>query len=429
MSFIYEKLWKILVDKNILKTDFAKNARITSATLAKLGKNKNVNMEILDKICNYLQCDIGDIVEYKNTNYLRVVSLFSGIGGIEVAIEKSKIDSKTIFSSEINPQASTSYLANFPNNNLNGDITKISENNIPDHDLLVGGFPCQSFSIAGKRHGFNDTRGTLFFDVARILKFRKPKYVLLENVKNLISHDESRTINTILWSLCELGYTVDFTVINSKESGLPQNRERTYILGILDGKQCKYDIDYRNKKVNLLKNELNRADFKSFNFFNLVKFNNKIRILKDILETNVDEKFYFETKKIHDYLLKNNIKDTFERSSSIEKIIDLPKSVHNDHERQRRVYSINGISPTILARSDTTKIFVSSKNNNGRIRKITPVEAMRAQGFDDDFIIKIRETGVSDTQLYKQAGNAVSPPIIEEILNTLYEIRNGRIHD
>ena len=422
MPFSYDNLWKALIDKGISRTELANNVSITSATLAKLGKDKNVNMDVLDKICSYLGCNIEQVLEHRDTNYLKVVSLFSGIGGFEAAAEKSNLYTKTVFSSEINPQASSSYLANFPNNNLRGDITKINEVDIPIHDLLVGGFPCQSFSIAGKRSGFSDTRGTLFFDILRILKLRKPKFVLLENVKNLISHDDSRTIRTILFSLNDLGYAVDFSVINSKESGLPQNRERTYILGILNGKHSKYDVDYRNKKINELKNDLNKDEFCSLNFFNLVKFNNKIKVLSDILEENVDDKYFFNTKNINSFIINNNIIDNFERSNSIQKIFDIPKYVHNDHERQRRVYSIRGISPTVLARSDTTKIFIENKSGVGRIRKITPIEAMRAQGFEDLFIDNIKSTGVSDAQLYKQAGNAVSPLIVEGILNTLNDV-------
>ena len=129
---------------------------------------------------------------------IRIVSLFSGIGGFELGINNSELKGDVVFASEIDKYAQLSYLSNFKNHNLNGDITIISEKDIPDHDLLVAGFPCQAFSIAGKQKGFDDTRGTLFFDVARILKEKQPKYILLENVKNLVAHDSGNTFKVII---------------------------------------------------------------------------------------------------------------------------------------------------------------------------------------------------------------------------------------
>ena len=211
----------------------------------------------------------------------KVVSLFSGIGGFEAGLDKSSIDYEIVFSSEIDNHAKKSYLSNFPHCNLNGDITKIDEKLIPDHDLLCAGFPCQSFSIAGKRLGFDDTRGTLFFDVYRILKEKKPRIVLLENVKNLVSHDKGNTINIILHKLQELGYFIDFDVLNSKIAGLPQSRERTYIIGVLDFPQEPYFIDSLNKKVNIIKKKLNNEGFNSFNFFSGLSSNSKKLYIED----------------------------------------------------------------------------------------------------------------------------------------------------
>ena len=212
---------------------------------------------------------------------------FSGIGGFEEGLRKSGIPSEIVFSSEIDSFAQKSYIANFSNEHLHGDIKAIDEKDIPDHDLLLAGFPCQSFSIAGKRKGFDDIRGTLFFDIARILSEKKPKYILLENVKNLISHDGSNTIRKILGTLNEIGYTVDFTVINSCEAGVPQNRDRTYICGIYNGAFEKYITDVRSVKANVLKQELNNSEFRGFNFFDKVSFNNKQRFIEDILESDV----------------------------------------------------------------------------------------------------------------------------------------------
>lgn len=353
-------------------------------------------------------------------NNLKVVSLFSGIGGFEVGLQNSIFDSEIVFASEIDFFAQKSYISNFGSKNLYGDIKQINEKNIPKHDLLLAGFPCQSFSIAGKQKGFDDIRGTLFFDIARILKEKKPKYILLENVKNIISHDNSRTITTILEILNQIGYVVDFTIINSVEAGLAQNRDRTYICGILSNKSKKFVADKRNQKVNELKKKLNQVNFKSFNFFNKVNFSNKQQFIENILEKKVSESYYFETPKIMNFLNNYTLDENIKNENKIIKIFDLPKEIHNDLERQRRVYSIKGISPTILARSDTTKILVV-ENGKKRIRKITPLENFYLQGFDKKFVKNIVLVGISPTQMYKQSGNAVSPPVITEILNTFYK--------
>ncbi|SCY26772.1 DNA (cytosine-5-)-methyltransferase [Alkaliphilus peptidifermentans] len=361
----------------------------------------------------------------KKRQKYRVVSLFSGIGGFEEGLKYSNLEAEVIFSSEIDKYAQKSYLANYPNHNLNGDITKIEAKTIPDHDILVGGFPCQAFSIAGKRNGFDDTRGTLFFDIARIIKEKQPKVVFLENVKNLVSHDNFNTIKVILNTLNELGYTVDFTVINSSEMGVPQSRDRTYIVGIKDIiKPQRFKEDYRSRKINKLKQELNNKDFIGFNFFDTLKPINKKIFIKDILEEKVDKKYFIDNEGVKKYLenINININDTKEIMKII-KILDLPREVHNDQERQRRVYSTNGISPTVLARSDSAKILVK-ENGQLKLRKFTPIENFRVQGFEDEFIEKLRNSGVSDTQLYKQSGNAVSPPVIREIFNHIEKFLN-----
>ncbi len=159
-------------------------------------------------------------------------SLFSGIGGFELGIGKK---AKCVGYSEIDKHAISIYQKHFPKHTNYGDITKIDAETLPDFDLLVGGFPCQSFSIAGRRQGFEDTRGTLFFDIARIVRAKQPPLLLLENVKGLLSHDQGRTFTTIISALDELGYDLQWQVLNSKNFGVPQNRERVYIVGHLRG--------------------------------------------------------------------------------------------------------------------------------------------------------------------------------------------------
>lgn len=424
MSISYNRLWKLLVKKKMNKLKLRDDAKICNQTLSKLSKNQYVSLEILERICKNLDCKLEEIVEYipdkkitKNNNTIKIASLFSGIGGFEDGINKSCIKSEVVFASEIEKFARISYEANFPNHNLNGDITKIHEKDIPDHDILIAGFPCQAFSIAGKREGFNDTRGTLFFEVARILNEKKPKIVLLENVENLISHNKSNTIKIILTILNELDYTVDFSIINSSEMGVPQSRSRTFIVGIKDRKTEKFLKDERSLKVNSLKIELNNSKFNGFNFFSNLKYFGENKIISDILEKNVDEKYYYDTLQINKFLSELNI-DNNKKDNKIIKLFDLPKEIHNDQERQRRVHSVNGISPTLLARSDTTKILVGG-DNRYKIRKLTPIENLRTQGFSEEFIHNLLSLGVSDTQLYKQSGNAVSPPVVREIFNLL----------
>ncbi|MFR5189531.1 DNA (cytosine-5-)-methyltransferase [Peptostreptococcus sp.] len=350
-------------------------------------------------------------------NEIKVVSLFSGIGGFEVGLENSMLKYKVVFSSEIDKYASISYLSNFKDNNLSGDITIISEKDIPEHDLLVAGFPCQAFSIAGKRKGFEDTRGTLFFDVARILKEKKPKYILLENVKNLVSHNHGETFKKMINVLNEIGYTLDFSIINSSEAGVPQNRERTYIVGILNKKVDDVLFDTRSYKLQNLKGKL---EYKGFNFFDTLTFNNRQNYIIDIIDDIFDEKYLINGEKITNYLAEIDLNYIKKVNKKIVKVFDLPKDIYNDLERQRRVYSIYGISPTILARSDATKILIE-KGDKYLIRKITPKECFRLQGFKESFIKNIIDnSSISMTQAYKQAGNAVSPPVITGILNHLY---------
>jgi len=354
---------------------------------------------------------------------IKVASLFSGIGGFEEAFKSPKIKHEVVFASEIDKFARIAYKANFPDIELHGDIRDVNEYDVPDHDFLLAGFPCQSFSITGKREGFNDIRGTLFFDIVRILKAKKPKFFLLENVRNLVSHDKNETIKTILQNLSEIGYTIDFEVLNSNRFGVPQNRERTYIVGIRNYPVEEYVIRSENAIVNSMKRWANDNGIRTFNFFKNIIFNDDgdYKVLEDIIieHDEVPDEFYFNSKELNDFLSNTTIKDYETRKNQILKILDLPKEIHNDLERQRRVYSIKGISPTVLARSDSTKILVK-RDNGYTIRKITPLENFLVQGFDKEFVNNIKNAGISNTQLYKQSGNAVSPPVISRIYDLLY---------
>lgn len=166
---------------------------------------------------------------------IKYLSLFSGIGGFEVGIQNSNIEMECVSYAEIDKYAASIYARHFPGHKNLGDVTKIKTEELPDFDLLVGGFPCQAFSVAGKRGGFDDTRGTLFFEIARVLKDKRPKYFLLENVKGLLSHNKGKTFQRILEVLSDMGYLVQWEVLNSKDFGVPQNRERVFIKGYFGG--------------------------------------------------------------------------------------------------------------------------------------------------------------------------------------------------
>lgn len=392
---------------------------------------------------------------------MKICSLFSGIGGIETGFLKVFKNAEIVFSSEIDKKTSAAYELKFQHQPF-GDITKINAKDIPDHDILVGGFPCQSFSVAGKRLGFEEARGTLFFDVARIIKEKKPKLFVLENVKGLLSHDQGKTFTTIISILSDLGYLIDFEILNSKFFNVPQNRERIVIIGLKKNKNNKnkqWNSISPYKKINEIKKYL-ISDFNinTFNFeFPEQKEVNKC--LLDILEDNVDKKYTLPIK--YTEALIQNINDKIKKNISLNEsnVIQMDKCNWNDLDRQRRLYTITGIAPTLLARQDSPKIIVVGKlnmkageqiktvyseeglsptidtaqgghrqvkiliheNNDFYIRKITPLEALRVQGFEDSFYHLLRANKYSDTQIYKMAGNAVTVNVFASIAQQIFK--------
>src|SRR5699024_1293611 len=192
-----------------------------------------------------------------------------------------------------------SYTALYGDEHLHGDITKIEAKHVPDHDVLVGGFPCQAFSVAGKRGGFEDARGTLFFHMARIAKEKQPKVIVAENVKGLVGHDKGKTLDTIVKTLNQIGYRVDFEVLNSKYFGVPQNRERIFIVGVRG--DLGENEDWSNVKGNTIVPRGKRRisgydDVKTFNF-NWHENDTETKRLVDVLEETVDEKYYLSEEK------------------------------------------------------------------------------------------------------------------------------------
>lgn len=313
---------------------------------------------------------------FPNNNNARykMIDLFSGIGGTRLGFHQTN-SVNIVFSSEIDKFAVKTYKANFGETPF-GDITKIDENDIPDHDILVGGFPCQAFSQAGKKLGFEDTRGTLFFEIARIIKKKRPKAFLLENVKNLKSHDKGRTFKVIETTLKKLNYDVQTILFKAKDFGVPQNRERIYIVGFAKDKVSNY------------------KDF-SFPTPSCPKTS-----VGDILELNVDDK----------YTISNALWQGHQRR----------KTEHKEKGNGFGYSLFNENSPytnTISARyyKDGSEILIEQAEKNPR--KITPREAARLQGFPENYIIP-----VSDTQSYKQFGNSVAVPVIFAIAKEIISI-------
>jgi len=303
---------------------------------------------------------------------IKIIDLFAGIGGVRLGFEQAFSGVECVFTSEIDKFAIQTYKANFGEENINGDITLISEKDIPEHDILLAGFPCQPFSQAGLKKGFSDTRGTLFFDIERILIEKKPKAFLLENVKQLKGHEKGQTLKIILEHLRNAGYKVYFDVLKARDFGVPQNRERIFIVGFLD-----QEVDFKFPQPT-----------------------NTETFVGSILENRVDEKYTISDK------------------------------LWEGHQRRKTQNKLNGkgfgyglfntSSPytnTISARyyKDGSEILIEQKGKNPR--KITPREAARLQGYPDSF-----EIPVSNAQAYRQFGNSVCVPVIAAIAK---EIRNA----
>ena len=224
---------------------------------------------------------------------LKFIDIFAGTGGIRLGFERSAsklgIKTKCVFSSEIDKKAAQSYELNFGENPLN-DITKVSESDLPEFDVMLAGFPCQAFSYAGKRKGFADTRGTLFFDVERILKEKKPKYFVLENVRGLTTHDKGRTFQTIMKALRSIGYDVEYLLLNSSNFDVPQNRVRIYILGVLK-KSIKITLNSDLGAADTHKYKIKQRS-EQLGLFEPVGQNKKPRTVSDILEEKAAKKYF-----------------------------------------------------------------------------------------------------------------------------------------
>ncbi len=315
------------------------------------------------------------------------IDLFAGIGGFRFALESFGL--KCVFSSEIDVHAQTTYQANF-SEIPHGDIRKINEAEIPAHDILCAGFPCQAFSISGKQRGFQDNRGTLFFEIARHAKFHQPKVLFLENVKNLERHNDGKTLKTIEEVLQNLGYDVFRQVLNANNFGLPMIRERIYIVAF------RKDLNIRR-----------------FSFPELQTISSS---LKDFLES--------DTKTAKYVINRNDIK-MFERPPLFENLPLKPLQIGiiNKGGQGERIYHELGHAITLSAHGGGVASKTGAYLVNGKIRKLSPRECVRIMGFPEDFQIP-----VSDAQAYKQFGNSMAIPVVKavfaQILETIGE-QNG----
>ncbi|MES5057068.1 DNA (cytosine-5-)-methyltransferase [Bacillus velezensis] len=473
-------------------------------------------------------------------NKLRVMSLFSGIGAFEAALRNIGVEYELVGFSEIDKYAIKSYCAihNVDEQSNFGDVSKIDKKKLPEFDLLVGGSPCQSFSVAGYRKGFEDTRGTLFFQYIDTLKEKKPRYFVFENVKGLINHDKGNTLNIMAESFSEVGYRIDLELLNSKFFNVPQNRERLYIIGVREDliENDEWVVEKgRNDVLSKGKKRLKELNIKSFNF-KWFKQDIVGKRLREILEEYVDEKYYLSEEKTNvlvKQLAKNYqepiVIDTRQRidqrngkgprfyegicptltateQKEPKQVLEPQMIGHIDlkgHDAIKRVYSPDGVSPTLTTmggghrepkiaveyvgninpsgkgmngqvynsnglsptlttnKGEGVKISVPNpeirpvltpereeKRQNGRrfkeddepaftvntidrhgvaigeypkyrIRKLTPLECWRLQAFDEEDFEKALSVGISNSQLYKQAGNSITVTVLESIFKEL----------
>ena len=373
-------------------------------------------------------------------NKIKIGTFFSGIGSPEQAMINLGVDHDVKFACEIDKFARETYLKNFSPDYMYEDVTKLDMKKAPAVDLLVFGFPCQAFSMAGRRGGFDDTRGTLFYDALRYLREHKPRYFIGENVKGLLSHDNGKTFRTIIDCVAKtennqysimpfdnLGYNIHYQVLNTKNFGVPQNRERIFIVGIRDDE----DNDFRFPSPMPLK----------------VK-------LKDILEKVVEEKFFLSQRMVDGIYKSKFMERKPMKIDGICKTLKVggdtpcfkddrvishslyPRTSKTGKGGTGRLQKEDGTSYCLDTgnaqavevmcclteatgnRAGSSSEFLSSVNrihkNTGHIRRLTPIEAERLQGFPDNFT-----SGVSDTQRYKQLGNTITVNVIQAVINNL----------
>lgn len=309
---------------------------------------------------------------------MNVIDLFAGTGAFSLSFGKYN-SVKCVYANDFDKASEKIYKLNHPNTPfLLKDLLEIDVKDIPSHNILCGGFPCQPFSISGKQQGFDDVRSNVFWKILEILEYHKPEYVILENVKNLKSHDKGNTFNTIFNSISKLGYHIKTEILDTcKITDIPQHRERIYIV-------CFRDIEKYNKFE-----------------FEFPQMKNKE--IKYFLEKDVDNKYYYTNKlKVFDEIKKNVVKNIDE---------NILYQYRRFYVRQNK----NNVCPTLTANMGCGGHNVPLLLDNVGIRKLTPRECFNLQGFPSNYQLP----NISDSALYKLAGNAVSVPVIELIVDNI----------
>lgn len=352
---------------------------------------------------------------------MKHVELFSGIGGFRQAMKLLQKDEGVNFDcvaySEIDKDAEKNYKANFDTEGeiAIGDISSFVDDfkkldTLPDFDLLTGGFPCQSFSMMGKQRGFNDTRGTLFFRMLELIKVKKPRYLLLENVKNLRTHDHGNTFRVIIDELKKLGYNVYADLFNSADFDLAQVRNRVYIFAV-SGKNIPSNFYFSYKNI--------YYHFHHLQAKSILHQKNTI----DVLEKNVSNKYYL-SQKIKKTILSNGT-GGYVANSEID--LQIARPLCATMAKMHRACQDNYFSQRFIDSKGTLPYSGGIENaENEAIRRLTPKEALAFQGFDEQFWQNAINAGLADSQLYKQAGNAVSVNVVYAILSYLVAAFNWR---
>lgn len=347
---------------------------------------------------------------------MKYFSMFSGIGGFEYGINKAT-KARCVGFSEIDKYASSIYQKHYPKHRNFGDATTIDTNELEDFDLLVGGFPCQAFSIAGKQLGFCDTRGTLFFEIARVLEDKRPRYFLLENVKGLLSHDKGKTFQTILEVLTSLGYEFEYQVLNSKDFGVPQNRERVFIVGHFGGSSKRKVFPIIRKPGKAIKKIINKGH-DGTNIYSKKGSAVTQKALGGGQGAKTGLYAVPTTTEGNTHAIDTNyFKGCNELNKGRRTQVAVPVSdvTRLNKEQNGRRFKTNNESSFTLTQQDKHGVY-----DGFRIRRLTPKECERLQGFPDDWT-KYSFDGkeISDTQRYKCLGNAVTTNVITAIIERM----------
>ena len=341
---------------------------------------------------------------------MKFLELCAGIGGFRQALEN--LGCECVGYSEIDKHAIKLYSAWYNDECNFGDITKIEAEKLPDFELLVGGFPCQAFSVAGKREGFNDTRGTIFFDFARIMKAKKPKFAIFENVKGLLNHDGGKTYETMLRTLDELGYNAQWGILNTKFHGLPQNRERVYIVANLRERSSTKILFERGNDSS---DKMERTEQSTIGAMTgLYK-------IGDIDGLNTQYSRVYDSEGVSTTI--NAQGGGLGAKTGLYKVgVYIPES--GKRHQGNEIHGKNSICACLKTGGGGKMLSIGGCPP--KVRRLTPKECFRLQGFKDEMVELGYKLGISDTQLYKMAGNAVSVPVVEWVAQRVLNWDNLR---